>query len=81
MAGSSTPVMYWAVRTTLCSILRSDAEQLPYQVGMQPVEMLSMVAALEHFDHLTAHAKSFYPPDGEEALSCLLHDCVIVFGP
>ena len=34
---------YWAVRTTLCSSLRSDAEQLPYQAGMQPGRMLSMV--------------------------------------
>ena len=31
MAGSLAPVMYWAVRTTLCSALRSEAEQLPYQ--------------------------------------------------
>jgi hypothetical protein len=36
-------VMYWAVRTTLCSALRSEAEQLPYQAVMQPVRMLSMV--------------------------------------
>ena len=42
MAGSSAPVMYWAVRITLCSALWSDAKQLPYEAVMQPVIMLSM---------------------------------------
>ena len=37
------PVMYWAVRTTLYSVLWSDAEQLSYQSVMQPIRMLSMV--------------------------------------
>ena len=36
-------MMYWAICTTLCSALRSDAEQLPYQPVMQLVRMLSMV--------------------------------------
>ena len=36
-------MMYWAVRTTLCNALRSDAKQLPYQAVMQPVRMLSIV--------------------------------------
>ena len=43
MAGSLAPVMYWAVRTTLYSVLQLEAGQLPYQVVMQPVRMLSMV--------------------------------------
>ena len=43
MAGGLAPVMYWAVHTTLCSALRSEAEQLPYQAVMQPITMLSMV--------------------------------------
>ena len=43
MAGSLAPVMYWAECTTLCTALRSDAKQLPYQVVMQPVKMLSML--------------------------------------
>ncbi|XP_071242333.1 uncharacterized protein [Salvelinus alpinus] len=34
MAGSLAPVMYWAVRTTLCSALRSEAEQ--YSGGCSP---------------------------------------------
>ena len=37
------PVMDWAVRTTLYNISRSGAMQVPYQVAMQPVKMLSMV--------------------------------------
>ena len=32
---------------TLCSALRSEAEQLPYQAVMQPVGMLSMVQLYE----------------------------------
>ena len=39
MAGSLAPVMYWAVRTTLCSALRS---------------------AVEPFEDLRTHAKSFH---------------------
>jgi hypothetical protein len=35
--------MYWAVRTTLCCALWSDAEQLPFQAVMQLVRMVSMV--------------------------------------
>ena len=41
MAGSLAPVMYWVVRTTICSALRSEVEQLPYQAVMQPVQQLS----------------------------------------
>ena len=43
MPESLTQVMYWAVSTTLCSALRSEAKQLPYQAVMHPVRMLSMV--------------------------------------
>ena len=64
MAGSLAPVMYWAVRTTLCSALRSEAEQLPYQAVMQPVRML-LGAAVELFEDLGTHAKSFQSPEGE----------------
>ena len=55
MAGSLAPVMYWDVRTTLCSALRSDAEQLQYQEVMQLVRMLSMV---QFFEDLGTHDKS-----------------------
>ena len=61
MAGSLAPVKYWAVCTTLCSALRSDAEQLPYQAVMQPVNG----AAVEPFEDLRTHAKSFQSPEGE----------------
>ena len=37
------PMMQWAIHTTLCSTLRSDAEQFPYQAVMNPVSMPSMV--------------------------------------
>ena len=59
MAGSLAPVMYWAVRTTLCSVLRSEAEQLPYQAVMQHVRMQHDGAAVEPFEDLKTPAKSF----------------------
>jgi hypothetical protein len=37
-------------------------------------------AAVELFEDLRARAKYFQPPEGEEALSCSLHDCVGMFG-
>ena len=49
MAGSLAPVMYWAVHTTFCSAVQSDAKQLPYQAVMQPVNMLSMVLLYNFF--------------------------------
>jgi hypothetical protein len=61
MAGNLAPLVYCAVRTTLCSTLRSDAKELPYQAVMQPVKMLSMVQ-LYHFGGIKkAYAKSFQP--------------------
>ena len=38
-------------------------------------------AAVELFEDLRTHVKSFHPPEEEEAFSCPLHDCVGVFGP
>ena len=38
-------------------------------------------AAVELFPDLRAHVKSFQPPEGEEVLSCPLHDSVGVYGP
>ena len=60
MAGSLTLVMYWAVPTTLCCALRSEAEQLLYQAVM-----LSMVQMLNFFEDLRNHDKSFQSPEGE----------------
>ena len=48
MAGSLVPVMYWAVRTTLCSALPGEAAQLPYQAVMQPDALDG--AAVEPFE-------------------------------
>jgi hypothetical protein len=62
MAGSLAPVMYWAVHTTLSSVLRSEAEQLPYPAVMQPA---LDVAAVETFEDLRTHAKSFQVCEGE----------------
>ena len=63
MAGSLAPVMYWAARITLCSALQSEAEQLPYQAAMQPDALDG--AAVEPFEDLRTHVKSFQSPEGE----------------
>ena len=81
MAGSLAPVMYWAVHTTICSALRSDAEQLPYQAVMQPGQDILGGATVELFEDLGTHAKYSQSPGGEKVLSCPLHDCLGVFGP
>ena len=33
-------------------------------------------AAVEHFEDLGTHAKSFQSPEGEKVLSCPLYDCL-----
>ena len=73
MAGSLAPVMNWALRTTLCSAIRSDAEQLQYQ--------LLTGAAVEPFEDVGTHAKSFQSLEGEKVLSCPLHDYLGVLRP
>ena len=67
MARSLAPVMYWAIRTTLCSALRSggDATGLDAPDG----------AAVDIFEDLGTHAKSFQSPEGEKVV-CPLHDCL-----
>jgi hypothetical protein len=60
MAGSLASVMDWAFRTTLCSALRSEAEQLPYQ-GSDALDG----ATVEPFEDLRTHAKSFQSPEGD----------------
>ena len=55
MVESIAPVMYWAVRTTLCSALQSVDKQLPYQAVMQPDALDG--AAVEPFEDLKTHAK------------------------
>ena len=55
-----------------------EANQLPYQVVMQP-----MVdgAAVELLEDLGTHAKTFHSSEGEMVLLCPLHNFVGVFGP
>ena len=38
-------------------------------------------AAVELFENLGIHDKSFQSPEGEKVLSCCLHDYLAVFGP
>ena len=38
-------------------------------------------AAVELFEDLGTHAKSFQSPEGEKLLSCPLHNCLSVFEP
>jgi hypothetical protein len=37
--------------------------------------------AVELFENLGTHAKSFQSLEGETVLSCALHDCFGMFGP
>ena len=78
--------MYWAVRTTLCSALRSDTEQLTYQAVMQPVRMLLMVQ-LENLLRIWGHmsnlfsllrGKRFCSALFTTVLVCLDHDSLLV---
>jgi hypothetical protein len=59
MAGTSAPVMYWAVRTTLCSpnAIEGGAIAIP---GSDAVSQNALNgAAAELFKDLRSHAKSF----------------------
>ena len=46
--------------------------QLPYQAEMEPEDALDC-AAVEPFEDLRTHAKSFQSSEGEYILSCPLH--------
>ena len=70
MAGSLAIAMYWAVRTTLCSALHVRCKAVALDG-----------AAVEPFEDLGTHAKSFQSPEGEKVLSCPLLDCLGMFGP
>jgi hypothetical protein len=76
MAGSSDPVMCWAVLTTLCSdqgSARGSAIAIPSSDAASQDALNG--TAVEHFEDLRTHAKHFQPPEGEEALSRLLYNC------
>ena len=76
MAGSSAPVMYWAVQTALCSALRSFRQTVATQSGDAASQDDLNGAAVELYEDLRAHATY---SEGEEALSCPLHNCVGVW--
>ena len=59
MAGSLAPVMYWAVCTTLCGALWSEAEQLPYQA------VILLDGAAVELEDLRNNAKSLQSREGE----------------
>ena len=65
MAGSLAPVMYWAVRTTLCSALWSEARAVALPGSDATSQNALDVAAVEPFEDLRTHAKSFQSPEGE----------------
>ena len=70
MAGSLAPVMYWAVRTTICSALQLPYQQLPYRAVAIPGSDASSQDALdgavvEPFDDLRTHDKYVQSPEGE----------------
>jgi hypothetical protein len=63
--------MYWVVRTTLYSSLRSDAKLLPR--GDAASQDALNCAAVELFEDLRAHAKSFQPL-GRDTMVELWHE-------
>jgi hypothetical protein len=67
--------MYWAIRTTLCNSLQSDAKQLPSS-GVAASQDAVNGAAVELFEDLKTHAEYFQAPEGEEVLSYTLHSVV-----
>jgi hypothetical protein len=81
MAGSSAPVMYWAVLNTLCCalLLRGGAFSIPSSDAASQDALDG--AAVKPFEDLWAHVKSFQPPVGEKALSCPLPDCAGMLSP
>ena len=74
-------MMYWAVHTTLSSALPVGYQAVALPSGDSASQDALNGAAVELFEDLMAHAKALQHPEGEEALSCLLHDCVGVCGP
>ena len=65
MAGSLAPVMYWAVCTTLCSALRSGSRAVAIPGSDATSKDALDGEAVELFEDLRTHAKSFQSPEGE----------------
>ena len=77
MAGRMAPVMYWAICTTLFSALWSDAEQLPYQVVMQPIRML-LIVQLYNFLMIWGPMPNLYSLLRVKQCCCALFTTVLV---
>ena len=59
MAGSLAPVMYWAVRTTLCSAVAVGGRAIAVPGSDANSQDALNVASVEPFEDLRTHAKSF----------------------
>ena len=82
MARRLAPVMYWTVHTNLCSALLSDAGAVAIPGGDATSALNALNgSAVEPFEDLGTHAKSFQSQEWENVLSCPLHDCLGVFEP
>ena len=78
-AGSSAPVMYSAVRTTLCSAMRSRVVLLPSQAEVA-ASQCSQLYSCRTFSGFEGSWQTFKPPEGKEAMSpsSRLHDYNVV---
>ena len=65
MAGSLAPVMYWAVRTTLCSALWAEARAIAIPGSDATSQDALNGAAVEPLEDLRTTAKSFQSPEVE----------------
>ena len=73
MAGSLAPVMYCAVRSTLCKRLAVRGRAVAIPCGNATSQDALNSAAAELFENLRTHAKSFQSP---EAMSWFSHNSV-----
>jgi hypothetical protein len=73
MAEIMTTVMYWAVSITLCCLAVESLIVVIPSCNAAVQDALNG-AAVELFEDLRVHAKSFQPPEWEEMLSFPLHN-------
>ena len=79
MSGSLAPVMYWAVYPLWRLMVGCRAVAIPGGdvTGQDALDG----AAVELFEDLGTHVKSFQPPEWEKALSCPPHNILGMFEP
>ena len=78
MPGSLATVMYWAVHTTLCS---ANCQAVAIPSGDAASQEALNGAAVEIFEDLRVHAKTFQHPERGVVLSFRRHNCIGVLGP